>query len=170
MPQDYQKLLKRVEELEKWKADRIRQQITYPLDVQSQTILSNYFMSLSSVIEYELIGALGNPNITLFVGQQGNYRYQVQPNGIFPYTVNVTSNVFTVRGGVNFVNTTAANQQYVIFFSSPGGAIPSPLADNTPYFVVNTTGSSFQVSATEGGAAINITDDGTGTQYISLAS
>lgn len=57
----------------------------------------------------------------------------------------------------------AINQ--VVFFSNSGGALPAPLAANTEYFVSATTltANSFKVSATSGGAVIDITTNGTGT-------
>lgn len=36
-----EELTARVEELEKWKADKIKQQISFPLDVVSKTIISS---------------------------------------------------------------------------------------------------------------------------------
>jgi hypothetical protein len=44
-----------------------------------------------------------------------------------------------------------------------GGALPAGLSAGTTYYVVNVTTNTFQLSVTHGGAAINITDAGTGT-------
>lgn len=41
--------------------------------------------------------------------------------------------------------------------------LPAPLEPNTDYFVINPAANTFQVSLTNGGAAINLTNDGTGT-------
>ena len=41
--------------------------------------------------------------------------------------------------------------------------LPAGLSLNTLYFVINKTANDFELSLTEGGAAVNITDDGTGT-------
>ncbi len=46
------------------------------------------------------------------------------------------------------------------------GILPAGLAVLTTYFVINRTGEVLQVSATAGGAAINITDAGSGTHTI----
>lgn len=54
-----------------------------------------------------------------------------------------------------------ANGDVVKFFTS--GALPSPLVAGTTYFVVNGTTNTFNVAATEGGAAINTTTGGSGT-------
>jgi P2-related tail formation protein len=46
------------------------------------------------------------------------------------------------------------------------GTLPAPLVASTTYFVVNPTSNSFQVAATLGGAPINITSAGTGTNEL----
>lgn len=50
--------------------------------------------------------------------------------------------------------------------SNSGGALPAPLAANTTYFVRDKSGDTFKLAATLGGAAIDITTDGTGTNSI----
>jgi len=47
-----------------------------------------------------------------------------------------------------------------------GGALPAGLAIDTEYYIVSAAANTFQLSATSGGAAINITTNGTGTQYV----
>lgn len=164
---DNQNLLKRIEALEKWKADRERQQIVFPLDFQSQTILANYFMRIIDVYTYEIIGAEAHV-ATVYVGEQtktfgdkGQVNFQVQQINIFPYTVNATSNILTVPGGQRFEDDTA-----ILVYSEPNGTLPNPLAINTTYYVISSTGTSFKLSATVGGAEIDITDIGTGRQFI----
>ncbi len=164
---DNQQLLKRIEALEKWKADRERQQIVFPLDFQSQTILSNYFMRIIDTITYITVGAEEHV-VTSYIGEQnqnlgsnGQIRFQVGNVNVFPYTVNATTNILTVPGGQRFEDGTAVSVYY-----APDGALPSPLAVNTTYYVVSSTGTSFKLSATSGGAEINITDTGTGRQFI----
>lgn len=51
----------------------------------------------------------------------------------------------------------------VLELSNSGGALPTGLAAATKYFVVNAGADSFQISATSGGAPIDFTTDGTGT-------
>lgn len=45
----------------------------------------------------------------------------------------------------------------IVFF---GGTVPGGLTEGTTYFVVTGTSDDFQVAATQGGAAINLTSDG----------
>ena len=48
------------------------------------------------------------------------------------------------------------------------GALPSGLSTNTTYYVINVSGTTFNLSLTQGGAAINTTGSQSGTQSISL--
>ena len=48
------------------------------------------------------------------------------------------------------------------------GTLPSPLAINTNYFIVNTSADNFSVSLTSGGAAVDITTQGTGTLNVRI--
>lgn len=49
---------------------------------------------------------------------------------------------------------------------STSGTLPAPLQENTDYFVVSAAANTFKVALTSGGAAINLTDDGTGTHEV----
>ena len=48
-----------------------------------------------------------------------------------------------------------------------GGSLPSGLSTNTTYYVINVSGTQFNLSATQGGSAINTSSAGSGTFYIS---
>lgn len=66
-------------------------------------------------------------------------------------------------------NTHGLSNGTKIMFSNSGGALPAELNAYTVYYVVNKTDNDFEVSLTSGGATINITDDGSGTnQYHTL--
>ncbi len=54
----------------------------------------------------------------------------------------------------------------VVQFSNTNGTLPAGLGPDTDYFVVSAAASTFKVSATSGGAAIDITDAGTGTHIV----
>jgi hypothetical protein len=88
--------------------------------------------------------------ITAFVGGTG---------GSGTYTVSisqtVTSTTITAVAtpGVVTVSSAPANNSLVIF--STTGALPTGLTAGTAYYVVNRTSTTFQVSATFGGTAIN---------------
>ncbi len=54
-----------------------------------------------------------------------------------------------------------ANDQRVRVLRLPGtGAVPTGLSENTTYWVVGTANDTFQLSATQGGAAIDLTAEG----------
>lgn len=153
---DNQDLQARVAALEKWKADRERQQITFPLDVQSQRVLNKYFMHVTGSIT-TVGGASGNTFVE-YIGQQANIEFVVSANTYIPYTVNTTTDVFTVTN-YNFENGMLVNV-------ATSDTTPAPLVSGTDYYVVNSTGLTFKLSLTFGGAAIDITTTGTGSQYI----
>ena len=73
-----------------------------------------------------------------------------------------TATITIATPGVVTVNSAPANNDLVIF--STNGALPTGLVAGTSYYVINRTSTTFQVSATYGGAAIATTGTQTGTQ------
>lgn len=53
-----------------------------------------------------------------------------------------------------------------IYFTNSGGALPTGLSVSTSYYVRDSSANYFKVAATVGGAAIEITGDGTGTTTV----
>lgn len=78
----------------------------------------------------------------------------------YNFTANATTNVITATGH-NYVNGTRLN---VLLASA--GTLPSPLAPNTTYYARDCATDTLKLSLTDGGAAIDITDTGTGTFLI----
>lgn len=76
------------------------------------------------------------------------------------YTANVSTDVFTATSH-------GLSNGTIIFFQNTGGAVPAGLSLNTPYYIITATTNTFQVSATSGGSAVNITDTGSGTNTYS---
>jgi len=146
----------RLAALEKWRAEKERQQISFPLDFQSINVLKRDFMRIMSTIT--TIGGAGGNTFIEYAGEQGDLKFIVNKNTYVPYTVNVTSNVFTV--------TSTYFEDDMQVFVATSDTAPAPLAaDGTAYYVISSTGTTFKLSATQGGAEINITDSGTGSQY-----
>lgn len=54
----------------------------------------------------------------------------------------------------------------IVQVTTSAADLPAGLAINTLYYIVNGTTNDFELSLTEGGAAVDITDDGTGTHTI----
>jgi phage gp36-like protein len=53
-----------------------------------------------------------------------------------------------------------AEDEALIFRAEGGGSLPAPLVEGTTYYAIPLTQSTFSVSATEGGAAVNLTTAG----------
>lgn len=95
----------------------------------------------------------------------GTYLYGTGVNTGIPVTFDATADtvVYTNGGGVNgLVN--GDNVMFTTITTTTGIVI------NTPYFVVNNTGTTFQISTTSGGVAINLTNNGTGVMSIGGAT
>jgi hypothetical protein len=75
------------------------------------------------------------------------------------FTVNPSTDVITSN------NHLRSNGGAVQVFNS-SGTLPNGLLPNTTYYVINATPNTFQLSATSGGPAIDITSNGTGTQIV----
>jgi|TARA_Y100000289_G_scaffold53749_1_gene55858 hypothetical protein len=88
-----------------------------------------------------------------FVGTYSNTIESVSAVDVGADTLTSNSHAFTNGDRVNITST--------------GGSVPGGLAAGTQYFVVGTTANTFQLSATEGGSAVNITDSGSGTIQVS---
>lgn len=76
---------------------------------------------------------------------------------------------FTVNTGTDTL-TLAAHGLAIgsrVHVVNSGGALPTGLAANTKYFVINTTTDTLQLSLTSGGAAVDITTAGSGTHSLS---
>ena len=56
----------------------------------------------------------------------------------------------------------------VVRLKNSGGALPAGLDEQTDYYVVNASGDTLQLAASEGGSVVSFTDDGTGTHYLDL--
>lgn len=160
---DNQELTRRIEALEKWKKDRERQQIVFPLDAQSVTILNNYFMSITGQIIYTNASGI---DFTNWIVKQGPTAGVVSIGlPLFRFTVNTTTNVLTIGLDIANNNQGSFNDDDQVFVTSTD-TLPSPLVTAVPYYVVNSTGTTIQLSTTSGGAAIDITTSGTGEQFI----
>ena len=89
----------------------------------------------------------------------GDFKAMVPNGGGIPeaFTVPDISNDTLEAPGHGFSNT---NQ--VVVWAVPGVALPAGLSEGTIYYVISATTDDLQLSATSGGAAINITAVGSG--------
>lgn len=151
-----QQLAKRVEELERWKEEKTRQQISYPLDSVSVEILNKDFLRI--IGKYVQVGGVSGREFTNFFVKQAENTGSIPESNAVPFTANATSNVITVTGHA------FANDDRVYVFTDD--TLPAPLDTITTYYVVSSSGMTFKLSLTSGGSAIDITDAGTGVHYI----
>lgn len=163
---DTQELLNRIEALEKWKEERTRQQIFYPLDFQSQTILNKYFLSVIGTITNISVG--GQEFNNLLIRQDNKINAISAFSVLITFTANSTTNILTL--GANLITGTQGqldDNSFVTVFS-PSGTPPDPLESGFGYYVINSTGTTIQLSDTKGGSPIDLTTTGTGIQYLAI--
>lgn len=72
------------------------------------------------------------------------------------FTALASSDVFTAPGHPY------VNGDEVVVIDTGGSSLPTGVVEGTVYFVIGVSGQTFQLSATSGGAAINLTADGAG--------
>ena len=82
-------------------------------------------------------------------------------NSTQTYTVNAGTDVLTLTNPLT-------NGTQVNLFTT--GAVPGGLSLSTTYYVVDASGSTCKLSLISGGAAVNITNTGTGTQSLEVAT
>jgi len=161
-------LEQRVAALEKWKEEKTRQQIAYPLDERSFIILNKYFLSQIATLAFDE-GVGGSPFRSILVRQDENVNEINVSTSLITFGVNITTNVLNIGNDViNKNQGRFEDDQRVSVYST--GELPAPLTSTFPggYWVIDGTngGTQIQLSETMGGAAINITNSGTGQHYI----
>jgi len=153
----------RIAALEKWKADRERQQLTLPLDTTSLNILNGFFTRIVDTLTYTAGG--GGNTFTTYFGQQGNLIFELNSPSLISYTVVAGTDFVSISGTfLKFFN----NQAVTLLTT---GTAPAPLSAGlgTVYYVVSSDNYNFKLAETEGGAAIDITNTGSGRQFIEYA-
>jgi len=159
-------LLARIEALEKWKVDREKQQITFPLDLQSIETLNNYFMRLTGSYSFE--GGAAGRTFYVYTGQQKNVPgtaispalFEVTPVTTYRYSItDLVNNIATIVG-----TTIGDGARFNI---STNGVVPTPLNIIDTYWAIGVTSTTFKFS-TDGVTPIDITDAGTGIQNLTF--
>jgi hypothetical protein len=98
----------------------------------------------------------------LLYGTRGNPLYWWTP------TVGFTASAVTITfASPAAVTSTVALDEYTPITLTTTGYLPPPLLPGRTYYVKNSTGTTFNLSLTAGGTAINTTGAGSGAQYIS---
>ena len=99
----------------------------------------------------------------LLYGPRGGPLYWWTPD------IGYTASSVTITGPAvpALVTSTIALDEYTPITLTTTGYLPPPLLPGRTYYVLNSTGTTFNLAATAGGAAINTTAAGSGTHYIS---
>jgi len=86
----------------------------------------------------------------------GNNRFEGETPEGAAFTVDTSTNVVTSSShGLSDTN-------QIVVTTGPGATLPAPLAENTTYFVRDSTTHTFKLALTSGGTAIDITTAGSG--------
>lgn len=155
--QRIEQLESQVQELLKWKEDRIIQQLTYPLDKQSTEISQKNLFVFSNLITFERANGVINPYALV-----GTINNKTTTIALLPDPIIFSADFTTDR--LLIVSNPFINDDTVSVLTS--NVLPQPLLDGVQYFVVSSTSSSIKLSLTQGGAAIDLTNNGSGIQYI----
>lgn len=156
MNNDISQLAKDVAELKAWKEQKTRQQISFPLDTESINVLNKYFLRIVGSIY--LVGGVAGRVFEYFRTVQDDKITNLAKDNSVPFVVDASTDVCTSYGKV------WANDDRVTVFTSD--TLPNPLSSATTYYIISASGFTFKLSLSSGGAAVNITDAGTGTHYI----
>ena len=122
-----------------------------------------YYVVTSTTNTFQLSLTIGGPAVEILdtgAGLGTITRTLYLTTEVLPQAIDFTTGTFTVT------NNDYANNQQVMWYNI-GGQLPTPLNDNTLYYIINRTINTFQLSTSIGGAPITITFNGTGANYIS---
>ena len=78
---------------------------------------------------------------------------------LIPFTADPTTDLLTFQGS-------APVTASIVRLSNSGGTLPAGLSAMTDYYVIGATGMTCQLSSTLGGAAVDIADAGTGSNFV----
>lgn len=125
-------------------------------------------MTNSAAVEYDESTAAwaAGANITHFAimeeltgGEMQMWGRLQGPNKVF--TADETTDTLTSTGH-------GYSNGQLVFVTNENGALPAGLSAATDYYIIGVTANTFQLSLTSGGAAVNITDKGSGTHKVAL--
>lgn len=92
--------------------------------------------------------------------------YCFVPPGMLANPGRLIASVSTTAEALTIDGHGLATDDAVTFRAESGGSLPSPLVAGTTYYAIYVDDSSFKLSLTEGGAAINITSAGSNVMLI----
>lgn len=149
-------------------------------EIRYSNTVSKWQYSDNGSTFYNLSSSSGSPSGTIiaFMGSTAPVGYLECDGSAISMTTyealyDVIANDYGLNTGTTFTadNTTETftasahglSNDSVLEVKNSGGALPTGITANTKYYVVNATTDTFQLSASKGGAALAISDNGSGT-------
>lgn len=122
------------------------------VDIGGLTTGTNYFVINATATEFQLSATSGGAAITLTTNNS------VTVDATDAAVVDVATDVITIA------NTFADGE--IVTYDNGGGTDIAGLVNGTDYYIINASATDFQVSATSGGAAVDLTALGTGAAHV----
>ena len=113
---------------------------------------ANYFIVSATATDFQLSLTSGGAAVTLTANNS------VTVDATDAAVVDVATDVITIA------NTFADGE--IVTYDNGGGTDIAGLVNGTDYYIINASATDFQVSATSGGAAVDLTALGTGTAHV----
>lgn len=158
-------LERQVNELVSWKNEKTRQQISFPIDIESIEVLNKYFLRTF----IELTTKFGTTYNTQYFSKQDNKYFisNYKAFDIAEFTVDVPNNKIIVSKML-FNNEALPVEESKVFLIETTDTAPSPLdLLTTPYYMVkNIVGNKMQLADSSTGTIITLTDIGVGKHYL----
>jgi hypothetical protein len=117
------------------------------------------FMRVNTILQYNNVSGLEFRTIFIEHNDKNTALTGFDRSYYVPFTA-ATSDTCTSNGH------TLQDNDTVYLIST--GTLPAPLDNTTLYHVINSATNTFKLSTSQGGAAVNITDIGSGTHYLQL--
>lgn len=160
MEQELLQLESRLQTLKDWKNKRIAERLSFPIDPTSRTILNKDKLVFTGKTKMDITGITTDLLcVALGVRIDNEKRYLFASSPLYEFTTNFTTNVITYTGGHHNLN----NGDSIAMTTT--NTLPDGLDTITEYFIIERTATTFKVSETSGGSAVDIIDNGTGSHY-----
>lgn len=151
----------KIREHKAWISAR-KDRLSYPLDSRSKLVIQKDMLVFTGKTQPAITDLLTDLTcLGLEVSINGRKRAILASLPLYPFTA-ATSDVITYSAG-SFI---LKNNDVIALTSS--NTLPAGLSVNTEYYIINATTNTFKVSLTQGGAAVDITDTGSGSHYFAI--
>lgn len=106
----------------------------------------------------------------LEIGTTNTYAITLDETKAYVAYLNLTTQTFTADAGTDVITATAHGLLAGETIRFKGTDLPAGITQSTLYYIISPTANTFQISATPGGSAVNITDAGSGTMLFNAPS